>query len=98
SMVCAPFDFPTDAPQNTIFERTAGADATGYLSKREALGRVLSLALFDYLRKSHSKGFVVSLSGGADSAAVALLVRLMVRLAVDELGIPETMARLPFLE
>lgn len=46
----------------------------------------VSLALFDYLRKSHSSGYVVSLSGGADSAAVACLVRIMWELAAEELG------------
>ena len=30
----------------------------------------LSLALFDYMRKSRSRGFVLSLSGGADSCCV----------------------------
>jgi len=39
------------------------------------------------MRKSHSHGFVVSLSGGADSAAISCLVALMVRIAVDELGL-----------
>lgn len=34
----------------------------------------VSLGLWDYLRKSHSEGFVISLSGGADSAACAYLV------------------------
>lgn len=45
-----------------------------------------SLALFDYLRKSHSKGFVLSLSGGADSSCCAVLVSEMVRRGVRELG------------
>jgi NAD+ synthase (glutamine-hydrolysing) len=44
------------------------------------------LGLFDYLRKSRANGFVVSLSGGADSSAVATLVWLMVKLGVAELG------------
>jgi len=35
------------------------------------------LALYDYMRKSHSNGFILSLSGGADSAACACLVDLM---------------------
>ncbi len=56
--------------------------------------RAVSLGLFDYLRKSRSRGFVLSLSGGADSAAVAVLVRSMVDLAVDELGLEETLRRL----
>ena len=45
------------------------------------------LALFDYLRKSQLAGFVVSLSGGADSSAVAVLVHLMVQFGGRELGL-----------
>jgi NAD+ synthase (glutamine-hydrolysing) len=48
--------------------------------------RAVTLGLFDYLRKSGTSGYVVSLSGGADSAAVACLVRLMFELAQEELG------------
>ena len=54
--------------------------------KEEEFTRAEALALFDYLRKSKSHGFVVSLSGGADSAATACLVHLMVALGVKELG------------
>jgi len=56
--------------------------------RNEEFGRAASLALFDYLRKSHSKGFVLSLSGGADSACCAILVSEMVRRASAELGWP----------
>jgi NAD+ synthase (glutamine-hydrolysing) len=59
----------------------------GTTIKEEEFTRAVSLALFDYLRKSHSQGFVLSLSGGADSAAIACLVRLMIELGVAELGI-----------
>jgi NAD+ synthase (glutamine-hydrolysing) len=38
------------------------------------------------MRKSRSRGFVVSLSGGADSSAVSTLAARMVRLGVGELG------------
>jgi NAD+ synthase (glutamine-hydrolysing) len=55
--------------------------------KEEEFTRAVSLGLFDYLRKSHSQGFVVSLSGGADSSAIASLVRLMIELGIAELGI-----------
>lgn len=55
--------------------------------KEEEFTRAVSLALFDYLRKSRSQGCVVSLSGGADSAAVSCLVALMVRFATRELGL-----------
>ncbi len=59
--------------------------------KQEELMRSLTLALFDYLRKSRSHGFVLSISGGADSAAAACLVALMVDRALEELG-PELFA------
>ncbi|MDF1823156.1 MAG: NAD(+) synthase [Verrucomicrobiales bacterium] len=55
-------------------------------SKEEEFTRTMALGLFDYLRKSYSGGFVVSLSGGADSAATATLVKLMADLAIDDLG------------
>ncbi|MCB1304399.1 MAG: hypothetical protein KDK37_08980, partial [Leptospiraceae bacterium] len=45
-----------------------------------------SLGLFDYLRKSHSRGFALSLSGGADSGVCALLVARMIRFGLAELG------------
>ncbi|MBF8961980.1 NAD(+) synthase [Pontibacter sp. FD36] len=47
----------------------------------------LSLALFDYMRKSRSRGFVLSLSGGADSSCCAVAVAEMVRRGVDSLGV-----------
>lgn len=55
--------------------------------KEEEFTRAEALGLFDYLRKSKARGFVVSLSGGADSAAVSCLVAQMVELAVAELGL-----------
>ena len=42
--------------------------------KEEEFARAEALGLFDYLHKSRSGGFVLSLSGGADSAAVATLI------------------------
>ncbi|MES2966077.1 MAG: nitrilase-related carbon-nitrogen hydrolase, partial [Bdellovibrionota bacterium] len=40
--------------------------------KEEEFTRAVSLGLFDFLRKSRQNGFVVSLSGGVDSAAVTV--------------------------
>ena len=54
--------------------------------KEEEFLRAETLALFDYLRKSRSQGFVVSLSGGADSTAVSCLVSLSLEMALEELG------------
>lgn len=52
----------------------------------EEFARAVPLALFDYMRKARSRGYVVSLSGGADSACCAVLVHLMVQLGVEGLG------------
>lgn len=54
--------------------------------KEEEFSRTVALALFDYMRKSYSRGFVLSLSGGADSSAVACLVKLSLDFALAELG------------
>ncbi len=56
------------------------------ISKEEEFVQASALALFDYLRKSKSKGFVLSLSGGADSSTVAVLIAEMVRRGLAELG------------
>ncbi|MCU0367855.1 MAG: NAD+ synthetase, partial [Cyclobacteriaceae bacterium] len=62
------------------------AEITDNKEKNEELVRATSLGLFDYMRKSRSNGFVLSLSGGADSSLCAVLVSEMVRRAVKELG------------
>lgn len=93
-LVAAPFAWPPSPERAPVTARTATGDEKGELAKEEAFARVLALGLFDYLRKSHSRGFVVSLSGGADSATVAILVRILAGLAVSELGIERTCKRL----
>lgn len=57
-------------------------------SKEDEFPKAASLALFDYLRKSGSQGYTLSLSGGADSATCAVLVAEMVRRGIMELGKP----------
>ncbi|TGK05322.1 NAD(+) synthase [Leptospira langatensis] len=52
----------------------------------EDFTRATALGLFDYLRKSKTKGYTLSLSGGADSAACALLVKAAILLSDKELG------------
>lgn len=85
-VVSASYEFPREVPSYVVSGRVPEANERGEISKETALARVLSLGLFDYLRKSGAQGFVVSLSGGADSAAVAVLVWLMVKLGWEELG------------
>jgi NAD+ synthase (glutamine-hydrolysing) len=70
----------------TDASKTKAAPLTDNKEKNEELARATSLALYDYLRKSKSKGFVLSLSGGADSSMCAVLVAEMIRRASGELG------------
>ncbi|MEM7296882.1 MAG: NAD(+) synthase, partial [Bacteroidota bacterium] len=57
-----------------------------YESQNEEFAHAASLALFDYCRKSRSNGFVLSLSGGADSSTIATLVAFAVRIGIEQLG------------
>ncbi|HQQ98532.1 MAG TPA: nitrilase-related carbon-nitrogen hydrolase [Cyclobacteriaceae bacterium] len=68
--------------------KTIALPITDNRERNEEFACAVSLALFDYLRKSKSRGFVLSLSGGADSACCAVLVAEMVRRASDTLGWP----------
>ncbi len=54
--------------------------------KNEEFAQATTLALFDYLRKSKSHGFTLSLSGGADSSCCAVLVAEMIRRVSTQLG------------
>ncbi len=53
---------------------------------QKEFSKASALALYDYLRKSKSRGFTLSLSGGADSSACAILVAHMIRKGIKELG------------
>lgn len=90
--VKATFRFPDVRPRRT--ELYVADWETGEYLKEEEFSRTVALGLFDYLRKSRSNGVVVSLSGGADSSAVATLVWLAVRLGLRELGREEFVAKL----
>ena len=57
-----------------------------YESKEEEFYLTETLALFDYMRKSYSRGFVISLSGGADSSTCAVLSAHALLRAEKELG------------
>jgi len=81
-------DINVDNPANS-----ESAPITDGREKNDELARAASLALFDYLRKSKAKGFVLSLSGGADSSLCAILVAEMVRRASAELGWKEFISK-----
>ncbi len=84
SRIEVPFDYPQLPPSQNVPSMPMWEHSPHI--KEEEFSHAVSLGLFDYLRKSHSQGFVLSLSGGADSSAIACLVRLMVELGVAELG------------
>lgn len=50
----------------------------------EAFAKAASTALIDYMRKSYSRGFTLSLSGGVDSSTVAVLVAVVAHRLVHE--------------
>lgn len=75
-----------ELPSVSVKERVSpSATETGRDDYRD-FTRAVSLGLFDYLRKSKTKGYTLSLSGGADSAACALLVKAGILIAKKELG------------
>ena len=94
--VFAEFAFPTIGPA-ALQSEVADWEHSETL-KEEEFARAIALGLFDYCRKSRSRGFVVSLSGGADSAAVSSLVGLMVRFSVRELGMDGFAERFQYME
>ena len=63
----------------------------------EEFSRAVPFALFDYMRKSRSKGFVVSLSGGCDSSSVSVLSYLAIKNAYEALGKDGFKERLSYL-
>jgi len=93
--VTVPFDFPACKPE-TPATRPPDWERSGHL-KEEEFARAVALGLFDYLRKSRSRGYVVSISGGADSAAVATLCALSVELGVAELGLARVIEKLSYV-
>jgi NAD+ synthase (glutamine-hydrolysing) len=91
-VVCCEVEFLAGKVLRSADSRAVWEDSSHL--KEEEFARAIALGLFDYMRKSASHGFVVSLSGGADSAAVATLVALMVQFAEQNIGAAELAARL----
>jgi NAD+ synthase (glutamine-hydrolysing) len=83
--VAVDFAFPPVSPSASTTPSASWEG--GQHVKGEELVRALALGLFDYMRKSRSCGFVVSLSGGADSSAIACACASMVGFALEDLGL-----------
>jgi len=103
------FSMPTDVSDD-VHDRIAIIPGSLAAPKQKIVSRIeappepevdeftqaIALALFDYMRKSYSNGFIVSMSGGADSSAVACLIRCMAESAIADLGIEGLKTRLGY--
>ncbi|NBU99637.1 MAG: NAD(+) synthase, partial [Spirochaetia bacterium] len=67
-------------------EPISNIESLNELDLFQDFNRAVTLGLFDYLIKSKASGFTLSLSGGADSSACAVLIFLMKKYAIQELG------------
>ncbi len=99
-VVCTEFHF-TGVPATTSDvanpSNAVSWESSTHLKSEEFL-RAVCLGLFDYLRKSHSNGFVVSLSGGVDSTAVAVLAAMSLDLAVQDIGLEGVHRKLAYID
>ncbi len=83
-VIACPFVWPSRKPEPPVKTSPSWEDRATV--REEEFARAVALGLWDYLRKSRAQGYVISLSGGADSAACAVLVALAVQMAFAELG------------
>lgn len=104
-VLAVPFNWPRqwseDSHRASLRANIPAAPWPNATDKEEEFTHAETLGLFDYLRKSHSHGFVLSLSGGADSSALCCLVGYMVRFAVTELsldGVKKKLAYIPAVQ
>ena len=88
-----PFAWPARTPERP--PELAKTWEDGDHVREEEFARCVALGLWDYLRKSQAQGYVVSLSGGADSSACAVLVALAAQLGNAELGAEGVRRALP---
>lgn len=91
------FQFPKLNCPSEFSQLSHSVWENGQYLKEEEFTRAVTLGLFDYLRKSRSSAYVVSLSGGADSTAVSCLVALMVSFAIRELDFNGFLSKLAYV-
>ena len=91
-VIACEFDYPAEVSPETPSHGAPWEDSEEV--KSEEFARSVALGMFDYMRKSRSKGFVVSLSGGADSSAAAVIVAIAFRFAALELGFDRLLEKL----
>ncbi len=94
-----------DAEQDTGFDWQDEADQWDHPDNphrwKEERIRNQALWMWDYIRKTKCKGIAEALSGGKDSSFNCAMVRVMVELAMHDLGIDEfceQMSHLPYID
>ena len=90
------FDFPKIGLEKIIPLKTTWEQSENI--KEEEFARAMMLGLYDYLRKSRSGGFVISLSGGADSSAIVCLCRMLIDLGIKELGFERFVSKISYIK
>ncbi len=95
SLIRVPFSWLECKPEISHAEVHAWEQSADI--KNEEFYRAEVLALFDYLRKSRSSGFAVSLSGGVDSAVCATLAAKCFECAAKEIGLDQLKTRLAYI-
>ncbi len=95
-VISLPFAWPKVSSKQAVAETQSWERSTTL--KEEEFTRAVTLGLFDYLRKSRARGFVISLSGGADSAGCAILAAKALEFAVSELGLKKVKERLSYID
>jgi NAD+ synthase (glutamine-hydrolysing) len=78
--------------ENDIGVYTTPIEAS-YLTPEEEIGRGPACWLWDYLRRSGASGFLLPLSGGADSASVAAIVGCMCQMLKEEMENDDLVAK-----
>lgn len=83
---------------STFIDAKPNPNQARNLSKEQEFLDAECLALFDYMRKTWSKGFVLSLSGGADSSTCAVLVHHLIVKGIADLGLENFLRKAHFEE
>lgn len=80
----------TNSQQNNFWNQLAGDERI-----HSEICYALASGLWDWMQRTHTEGFVVSMSGGADSGLAATLVYLSHYLALHQLGPDQYRQSLP---
>ncbi|WNJ18930.1 NAD(+) synthase [Pontibacter sp. G13] len=101
------FNFDPVFPEHLVqlpdlYEESVPPYRTGDIApletKEEEFYMAETLGLFDYMRKSRSRGFVLSLSGGADSSTCCVLCAESLMRASRELGRERLIQKLGYMD